>query len=59
MTKERLREALISIAIGLIISILSTAIELLKEVDTGTAGNAISSLAGMIAYHLQRLKNYS
>jgi hypothetical protein len=55
MKKGRLREALISIGIGLAISILTSVIELLKEVDLGNASHALSSGSGMLAYYLQKL----
>lgn len=59
MTRERLIEALISVGIGLLIALMSAAIEILKEIEFSTANELVSSGSGMLAYTLQRIKFHS
>lgn len=58
MDKERLKEALISLVIGILIAIFSTALDILKDMDPTSINNLISSAAGTIAYILQRVKHF-
>ena len=54
MSKERIKDALIAIAVGAVITILTQLLELLKEIDFGAIGDVVASVSGMSTYIIKK-----
>lgn len=55
MSSKQLKEALVSIAVGVIIYILTEAIEILKQMDLSQIDSLVSSVSGSAWYAIKRV----